>query len=80
MSERVLLFIPAYRCEKQIPRVLERFTAEDVACFAEVLVIENQSPDQTAEAASKAAEALAERTGANIKVLRKTGSSAQRGV
>jgi glycosyltransferase involved in cell wall biosynthesis len=47
----ILLFIPAYRCEKQIGRVLGQITPEVAREFGEVLVVENRSPDRTLEAA-----------------------------
>lgn len=54
-SERILLFIPAYRCEKQIGRVLAQLRpASDV--FAEVIVVDNRSPDGTVQAAIEAAQ------------------------
>lgn len=57
----MLVFIPAYRCERQIGRVLHRL-AELAAGWpdpiAEVLVLDNQSPDNTLEAAKSAAQAL----------------------
>ena len=70
MADKVLLFIPAYRCANQIPRVLGKFTPEHKKIFSEVLVIDNQSPDDTAAQASKAAEEMSARTGIDIKVLR----------
>jgi glycosyltransferase involved in cell wall biosynthesis len=45
-----LLFIPCYRCAPQIVRVLENIT-EELKFFDEVLVIDNLSPDGTAEIA-----------------------------
>lgn len=49
--ERILLFIPAYRCEQQIVRVLRQLTPDIARHFAEVLVVDNRSPDGTQEAA-----------------------------
>lgn len=58
--EKILIFIPIYRCEKQLPRVLARIAAlgEDAALFAQVLMIDNRSPDGTREAAQKAMRQL----------------------
>lgn len=55
-----LIFIPMYRCEKQIPRVLEKIRAlgEDQRLFSQVLVVDNRSPDGSAEAAAKAIQGL----------------------
>ncbi len=45
--ERMLLFIPAYNCEKQITRVLDQLTPEVLGYFEEVLVVNNRSTDNT---------------------------------
>lgn len=52
-----MLFIPAFRCEKQIGRVIASLDVEIARRFAEVVVIENRSPDNTL---ARAREALAE--------------------
>ena len=52
---RLLLFIPAYHCAPQIGRVLGQLTPDLAARFAEVMVVDNQSRDGTAEAALAAA-------------------------
>lgn len=49
-AERILVFIPAYNCAKQITRVLAQFDGIE-RHFAEVLVVDNRSPDNTLEAA-----------------------------
>lgn len=58
--EKILIFIPMYNCEKQIPRVLRRIAAlgEDQALFAGVLVVDNRSTDRSREAALEAMQAL----------------------
>ena len=50
--EKILIFIPVYRCEKQLPRVLARIAAlgADAALFSQVLIVDNRSPDGTREA------------------------------
>ncbi|MBO6016311.1 MAG: glycosyltransferase family 2 protein [Lachnospiraceae bacterium] len=50
MSERMLLFIPAYNCEKQIVRVLDQLDKKIFAYFEEVLVVNNRSTDGTEKA------------------------------
>lgn len=55
-TERILVFIPAYRCAKQIGRALAQFTPAIQGRFSEVVVIDNRSPDGTAEAARAALE------------------------
>ncbi|MCK7616077.1 glycosyltransferase family 2 protein [Roseibium sediminicola] len=52
MDGRILVFIPAYNCEAQIPRVLRQLEAEDVRTVVEgVLCVDNRSTDGTREAA-----------------------------
>lgn len=58
-GERFLIFIPCYRCEKQIPRTIAQLS-EAVSLDCEVLVLDNRSPDGTVEAATKAADLLSE--------------------
>lgn len=49
---RILVFIPAFRCAPQIVRVLEQFREPSVHhWFSEILVIDNVSPDDTADVA-----------------------------
>lgn len=45
-SMKILVFIPAYNCENQIGRVLERLS-QFGDYFEEVIVVDNQSSDQT---------------------------------
>lgn len=45
MPERILLFIPMYNCERQIPRVVAQLTPEIQDLLSEVLVVDNRSPD-----------------------------------
>lgn len=49
----IMVFIPAYRCEAQIGRVLNQFPPEVAKHFSEIVVVENRSPDGTLEAAKK---------------------------
>lgn len=42
---KILLFIPMYNCEKQIPRVLGQLTDEVCGYLDEVLIINNRSTD-----------------------------------
>lgn len=51
MEQKVLIAIPAYRCEKQITRVLDEIDDELAARVAEIAVIDNGSPDGTVAAA-----------------------------
>lgn len=50
-AERILVFIPMYNCERQIPRVLARFGEALQRRFTEVIVVDNGSRDQGVEAA-----------------------------
>lgn len=58
--EKILIFIPMYNCEKQIPRVLARIAAlgEEQKRFAGVLVVDNRSTDGSLAAAAGAIRAL----------------------
>src|SRR6476661_2023169 len=51
---RILVFIPSYRCEKQIPRVIGQFTPEVQRLIDTVMVVDYRSPDQTLERAIEA--------------------------
>lgn len=50
MIDRILLFIPAYNCEKQITRVLSQLDWEVMSYIEEVIVVNNRSTDGTEEA------------------------------
>ncbi|MGG4034635.1 glycosyltransferase family 2 protein [Paenibacillus cisolokensis] len=45
MSEKILVFIPMYNCEKQIVRVLQQFTTDIKHYIDEVLIVNNRSTD-----------------------------------
>lgn len=51
---RILVFIPAYNCAPQIPRVIAQFTPDIQALFACVAVVDNRSKDGTLDAAKDA--------------------------
>ena len=53
MKEKILLFIPAYNCERQIVRVLSQLDTEVMKYIDEVIVINNRSTDGTEEAVLK---------------------------
>lgn len=53
MRDRILLFIPAYNCEKQIVRVLGQLDASVMKYITEVVVINNLSTDSTEEAVKR---------------------------
>lgn len=48
---RILVFIPAYRCEAQLVRVIEQFDQRVQGWIDTVMVVDNRSPDRTLEAA-----------------------------
>jgi glycosyltransferase involved in cell wall biosynthesis len=48
-SGRILLFIPCYRVEKQIPRVLLSLNDNTVKYFSGILFVDNRSDDLTAD-------------------------------
>lgn len=47
MANKILLFIPAYNCEKQIVRVLDQLTPHMMKYISKILVINNLSTDNT---------------------------------
>lgn len=47
MKDKILLFIPAYNCEKQIARVLGQIDNEVKSFIDEVIVVNNRSTDHT---------------------------------
>jgi glycosyltransferase involved in cell wall biosynthesis len=51
MTDRILVFIPCYNCERQIGRVLAQFRGVPPASFDEVLVLDNRSTDGTVDVA-----------------------------
>lgn len=59
----IMVFIPAYCCEKQISRVISQFTPGIAAQFTEIVVVENRSPDRTLDAARESLRALQGATG-----------------
>ena len=54
MSDRILVLVPCYNCERQIGRVLEQFHSVPAGIFDEILVLDNLSRDETVRAASDA--------------------------
>ena len=57
-SHRILLFIPAYNCEVQLPRVLDKVDPSIQAVIDEILIIENRSNDATLQVACREIERL----------------------
>lgn len=49
-KDKILLFIPAYNCEKQIVRVLGQLDKKIMAFISKVIVVNNRSTDGTEEA------------------------------
>lgn len=49
--ERILVFIPAYRCAAQVVRVIDQFEPRVQALVDTVMVVDNQSPDDTLQRA-----------------------------
>lgn len=50
-APRILVFIPAYRCEVQVTRVIDQFDERVQRWVDTVMVVENRSPDNTLQAA-----------------------------
>ena len=51
--ERKLLFIPAYNCENQISRLLQKIQNKDLINYDKILIIDNASKDNTSQYAKK---------------------------
>jgi glycosyltransferase involved in cell wall biosynthesis len=51
VKQKILVFIPAYRCEKQVVRVLDQFDNELQGLVDTVVVVDNRSPDNTIQVA-----------------------------
>ncbi len=69
MSDKILVFIPCYNCEPQIPRVLQQFKGDILQHVDEVLVLDNRSTDGTLSASIAAAQkqsSLAVTVGRNV--------------
>lgn len=47
LNDKILLFIPAYNCEKQISRVLDQVTPAMLAFITKIIVVNNRSTDNT---------------------------------
>jgi glycosyltransferase involved in cell wall biosynthesis len=60
-GDRILVFIPAYNCAPQVPRVLEQFRGVPAQWFEEVVVVDNGSRDDTVAAATAALPAVGAR-------------------
>ena len=57
LQEKILVFIPAYNCAKQVPRVIRQFeNLQEI--FSEIIIVDNRSTDNTVEAALAAAEEI----------------------
>ena len=57
-TDRILVLIPCYNCERQIGRVLGQFRDVPPATFDEVLVLDNVSSDATVRVATEAASRI----------------------
>lgn len=51
INPRILVFIPAYRCEGQITRVIDQFDSRVQDWVDTVMVVDNRSPDRTLDVA-----------------------------
>jgi dolichol-phosphate mannosyltransferase len=59
MTDKILLFIPAYNCERQIRRVIAQLTPDVRRLLSEVIVVDNRSRDGTQAIALEALRDLA---------------------
>jgi dolichol-phosphate mannosyltransferase len=58
MTDRVLVFIPAYNCADQVERVVRRLDGPVRELVDEVIVVDNRSPDDTVARATAALRAI----------------------
>lgn len=58
MSDRIMIFIPAYNCEKQLPRVLSKIDDAVQEIVQEVIIVDNRSSDRTLDVACQSASRL----------------------
>lgn len=65
--DKILLFIPAYNCEKQILRVLSQIDHKISPFITEIIVVNNRSTDSTEEVVKEYAK---NNENLNLKVLR----------
>ncbi len=49
MNHKILVFIPTYRCEAQVARVIDQFDEKVQTMIDTVMIVDNCSPDQTLE-------------------------------
>lgn len=52
-KDRILVFIPAYNCEKQLPRVLAQLDDTVMKYISEIIIVNNLSTDNTVPAAEQ---------------------------
>jgi len=67
VKDRILVFIPAYNCEKQIVRVLDQFDWNIMTYVEEIIVVNNRSTDNTETAV---ADYIDEHPNMPVKLLR----------
>ena len=53
---KLLVAVPAYNCSSQISRVIKQFANSSFGVFAELLIIDNRSSDNTLQAAKQSSE------------------------
>jgi len=53
---KILLFIPMYNCEKQIPRVISQLSTEVLSFISQVIIVDNGSIDDSRYSAIKELE------------------------
>jgi glycosyltransferase involved in cell wall biosynthesis len=61
MLNRIIIFIPTYNCQQQIPRVLSKIDRYVQSYIDEVLIIDNRSSDNTVNEAILASEGISKK-------------------
>lgn len=67
MSDKIMVFVPMYNCEKQIVRVLRQCTAEVANQIAEIVVVNNRSTDNGEQTAIEVLQTIG---GVKVTLLR----------
>lgn len=60
IKPKILVFIPMYNCQRQIPRVLAKFSKDIQSYLTEIIVVDNGSRDNSLDSAQKALENITE--------------------
>lgn len=63
---KIIVVIPMFNCQKQIPRVLEKFKGTAKGIFSEILIIDNKSTDYSIKSAINSVDFIDKNTKISI--------------